>query len=261
MNLRSVLDTGKDPKELFKFSIVRPIKMLFRSPIVFFISLYMATVYGYLYLLFTTFPRVFQGRYGFSNGSVGLTYLGAGIGAFVGLLFCGIVSDRLVAALTKRYGGIAKPEYRIPVMFIGAFVVPTGLFLYGWAAEKKVHWIAPIIGSGFLGAGMFAIFVSRSVLRLSRRGLIISFRCRPKPTLSMRFRSTLPPYQPLQQSFGLFSGHCFLLRGTACTTPSEWDGERRFLASSQSPSFRCPWSCGYLVSAFEKARYPKSSFD
>ncbi|CZR54884.1 related to multidrug resistant protein [Phialocephala subalpina] len=158
-SLKSALDTGKDPKTLFKLSIVRPIRMLLLSPIVFLISLYMAAVYGYLYLLFTTFPRVFEDQYGISGGSLGLTYLGTGVGSFFGLVFCAALSDRLVARLTKQNGGTAKPEYRLPVMFIGALVVPIGLFLYGWAAEYKVHWIVPIIGTAFLGAGLFMIFM------------------------------------------------------------------------------------------------------
>jgi hypothetical protein len=180
-HLRSALDTGRNPKELFKFSIVRPIKMLFLSPIVFLMSLYMAIIYGYLYLMFTTFPQVFEIQYGFSNGSVGLTYLGTGIGSFFGLVFCGAVSDRLVATLIKRNGGTAKPEYRLPAMFIGALIVPIGLFLYGWTADKKVHWILPIIGTGFLGAGMFTIFVSRPASWSERLGLTLN-RCRLLPT-------------------------------------------------------------------------------
>lgn len=159
-HLRSALDTGRNPKDRFMLSILRPIKMLLLSPIVFLMSLYVATVYGYLYLMFTTFPRVFQNQYGFSNGSVGLTYLGAGLGAFFGLAFCGAVSDRIVVRLTKSNGGAPKPEYRLPIMFIGALIVPIGLFLYGWTADQKVHWIVPIIGTGFVGAGMFAVFVS-----------------------------------------------------------------------------------------------------
>jgi hypothetical protein len=47
-NLRSSLDTGRDPKTFFKIAIIRPLKMLFLSPIVFLLSLYMAMVYGYL---------------------------------------------------------------------------------------------------------------------------------------------------------------------------------------------------------------------
>lgn len=53
-HLRSALDNGRDPKELFRFSILRPIKMLFLSPIVILMSLYMATIYGYLYLMVMT---------------------------------------------------------------------------------------------------------------------------------------------------------------------------------------------------------------
>jgi hypothetical protein len=160
-NLRSALDTGKVPKELFRLSIVRPVKMLFLSPIVFLVSLHMAIIYGYLYLMFTTYPRVFQGQYHFSDGTIGLIYLGSGVGSLFGLVFCAAVSDRLVAHLTKRNGGVAKPEYRIPAMFVGSVIVPIGLFLYGWTADKKVHWMAPIVGTALVSFGLFAIFVSR----------------------------------------------------------------------------------------------------
>ena len=239
LHLRSALDTGKDPKELFRFSIVRPLKMLFLSPIVFMMSLYMATIYGYLYLMFTTYPRVFQVQYGFSNGSVGLTYLGSGIGAFFGLVLCGAVSDRLVVALTKRNGGTAIPEYRLPSMFLGALIVPIGLFLYGWTADKKVHWIVPIIGSGFVGAGMFAVFVSRVASRWERDGLTVN-RCRPRLTWLMPSPSMPPPY-PLRRpsSAPLSERYCPWLV-TACTTRWDWDGERRFWVSLRPPLFRCP---------------------
>ena len=159
-NLRSALDKGTNTRELFESSIIRPIKMLFLSPIVFLISLYMATVYGYLYLMFTTFPRVFEGQYGFSNTSVGFTYLGVGFGSTIGLVFSGIVSDMVVKSLTKRNGGSPKPEYRLPIMTIGAFILPAGLFMYGWSANNKLPWIVPIIGTSLVGGGMFIIFVS-----------------------------------------------------------------------------------------------------
>ena len=48
MNLRSARDLGKSPREMFKLSIVRPLKMLVLSPIVLALSLYTAVVYGYL---------------------------------------------------------------------------------------------------------------------------------------------------------------------------------------------------------------------
>src|SRR5271170_8051915 len=74
-NLRSAMDSGLSPGDLFKRSIVRPTKMLFLSPIVLVLSIYMGVTYGYLYLLFTTIISVFEGQYHFSQGSVGLTFL------------------------------------------------------------------------------------------------------------------------------------------------------------------------------------------
>ncbi len=76
MQLRSKLDKGLSPREIFLRAIVRPTKMLLFSPIVFLLSLYMAIVYGYLYLLFTTITAVYEQEYGFSQGSAGLAYLG-----------------------------------------------------------------------------------------------------------------------------------------------------------------------------------------
>jgi MFS family permease len=42
--LRSKLDIGLDPKELFKLSIVRPSKLMLLSPICFLMSMYIAFV-------------------------------------------------------------------------------------------------------------------------------------------------------------------------------------------------------------------------
>lgn len=159
MKLRSALDTGKTARELFSFSIFRPLKMLL-LPIVFLLSLYTATVYSYLYLCFTTFPRVFGIQYGFGSGPSGLATLGMGIGSFFGVFFCGAVSDKLSASLAEKHGGEVKPEYRLPTILIGGILIPIGLFWYGWTAEKKLHWILPIIGTAFLGAGMIITYVS-----------------------------------------------------------------------------------------------------
>ncbi|KAJ5599857.1 hypothetical protein N7450_000924 [Penicillium hetheringtonii] len=161
MNLRSALDTGRSPRDLFVFSIVRPTKMLFLSPIVFLLSLYVGVIYGYLYLLFTTISSVFEDQYGFSQGSVGLSYLGIGIGSIIGLMVLGATSDRLLKYLTAK-NGVSKPEYRLPPMIPGSLFVPASLFMYGWTAYYKTHWIVPIIGTSFLGVGMLISFMTVS---------------------------------------------------------------------------------------------------
>ncbi|KAJ9156578.1 Mfs multidrug [Pleurostoma richardsiae] len=154
-NLRSALDSDKSPRHVFALAILRPLRMLCLSPMVLLLSLYAALIYGYLYLCFTTFPRVFEIQYGFSESSSGLVYLGIGVGSLIGLFVCGGTSDRLVKVLAaRRNGGVPKPEYRLPVLILGALLAPAGLFCYAWTAEKKEHWMLPIVGTGFLGGGM-----------------------------------------------------------------------------------------------------------
>lgn len=162
-SLKSALATDTKPLPLFKESIFRPVQMLIFSPMVLLISLYLGTIYSYLYLLFTTFPRVYIGQYLFSTETVGLVYLGTGIGSFIGLFVCGIVSDRIVTALAKKHGRGPIPEYRLPITVVGACIIPAGIFMYGWCAEKKVHWIAPIMGTFVLGFGMFIVFVGHGL--------------------------------------------------------------------------------------------------
>ncbi|EXJ62308.1 hypothetical protein A1O7_02742 [Cladophialophora yegresii CBS 114405] len=155
--LRSALQSSKTPGQLIFFSVVRPTKMLVLSPIVFGLSLYIAVVYGYLYLLFTTMTFVFRDQYGISPSNVGLVYLGIGLGQFIGLLLFGAYSDKLLRRMAK--GGEMKPEYRLPLLWPGAIIAPLGLVLYGWTAQYKVHWIVPILGTTMLGAGLVGSFM------------------------------------------------------------------------------------------------------
>ena len=134
--------------------------MLTRSPIVFLISLYVAVVYAYLYLLFTTFTPVYREQYGFSLGTAGLAFLGIGVGCVTGQFVNTYFGNKIVYRHIAK--GDLKPEHRLPLMVPGAVLVPVGLFWYGWSADAKTHWIVPIVGTGFIGFGLILTFVSPS---------------------------------------------------------------------------------------------------
>jgi multidrug resistance protein len=146
MDLRSKLDSGLTPKQFFIRAVARPMKMLFFSPIVGLMSLYISVNYGILYLFFTTMTFVFEGQYGFSSGSVGLSYLGMGVGMIFGMGVLGTMSDKNIKKHQAK--GNAKPEHRLPLFLTipGAILMPVGIFLYGWTTYYGVHWIVPIIG-------------------------------------------------------------------------------------------------------------------
>lgn len=173
--IRSKFDVGLSPSDHIKRSIIRPLKLLCFSPIVMIMSLFVAMTYGYLYLMFTTMTDVFQRRYGFSTSLVGLAFLGLGLGSLAGLTLFSATSDRHVrrkaaqadaadAAAAEAAPGVSqqgmKPEYRLPLLPFATLLLPIGLFLYGWTAEYRIHWIVPMIATGCIGVGSIIIFMA-----------------------------------------------------------------------------------------------------
>ena len=150
-------DPGLSPIALLQRSIIRPIKMLALSPIVFALSIFCAFVFGLMYLLFTTFPLVFEQQYGFSADVSGLSYLGLGIGMILGLGLFSVLSDKMLKK--QALDGVMKPEYRLPLMVYFTPIIPVGFFWYGWSAMAKAHWIVPIIGTSFIGLGSLFVIV------------------------------------------------------------------------------------------------------
>ncbi|KAI1779150.1 major facilitator superfamily domain-containing protein [Hypoxylon cercidicola] len=158
--LRSKLDEGLTPGNYFKRAIERPIRLLLFSPITAICAVYMAIVYGYLYLMFSSITEVFQESYGFSTNIVGLAFLGLGVGSIIGIGTISITSDQQIKKRVNEDGGKVKPEYRIQLVPIGGILLPAGLFIYGWTAQYHVHWIVPMIGMAVTGTGNMIIFMS-----------------------------------------------------------------------------------------------------
>jgi multidrug resistance protein len=159
MALRSAQDTGVSDQERIKRAMIRPFKMFIYSPIVSLMAIYAAFVYGILYLLYTTFTFVFQQYYSFTPSNVGLTYLGSGIGMFMGLFLIGGASDRILKSKAKKHGGGLKPEYRLLPLVWTAWLIPVGLFIYGWTAQYRYQWAIPLFGTLLFGIGIIAALI------------------------------------------------------------------------------------------------------
>lgn len=151
--------TAADRATIIKNALIRPLKMLFTSPIVFFLSLYMSVVYGLLYLLFTTITVVFQETYGWEVDICGLSYIGIGFGFVSGLAVVAKVSDATVVRMTKANNGVFEPEMRLPACVIFACLIPSSFFWYGWSAHYKVHWFSTVVSLVPFGCGMMGIFI------------------------------------------------------------------------------------------------------
>ncbi|KAH7318876.1 MFS general substrate transporter [Rhizoctonia solani] len=127
-------------------ALLRSIKFLMFDPVMTVMAIYMAVMYGTMYLQLTTFASIWTERYGESVGIAGLNYLFMGAGFTLGAQLGARVLDRIYRHLKERNNGVPTPEMRLPLLAVGSFMLPAGLILYGWTAEYRVFWLVPDIG-------------------------------------------------------------------------------------------------------------------
>lgn len=162
-------------KPKFAFALLlRAFKLWIFYPTVFIIAIYLAMSYGYQYLVFTMLTEVLEGQYSISDELIGVCFLGigkseiwqcrlslrnTGLGSVIGLLLGGKGSDWYIKK-RKKMRGVSKPEDRLPPIIINTIVMVAGIFLYGWTAQGKIQWMAPIIGTALQGLGLAVILIS-----------------------------------------------------------------------------------------------------
>jgi hypothetical protein len=82
-------------RKILMKSLVRPFIMLTTQPALQAMALFRGYQYGLMYLVFATFPRVFQGAYNQGVGRASLNYLSLGVGFVIGLQISGRMQDKI----------------------------------------------------------------------------------------------------------------------------------------------------------------------
>lgn len=139
-------------------SIRRPFILLATQPIVQVLAVFMGYVYGLMYLMLASFPDIWTDNYHESVGIGGLNFISLGIGFFIGAQITARSIDEIYRRLKARNGGVGLPEFRTPLLLIGALFMVVGLFIYGWTAQYKVQWVVPNIGAALFCVGAIMCF-------------------------------------------------------------------------------------------------------
>lgn len=173
--IRSASSTGPARKEKFHWDlrafsttytheslftlISRPIVAL-SLPAVFWASLVNAVTIGVVILISTNFSSAFSATYGFQPFQSGLTYISSIVGALIGILGGGWITDLIADKLTIKNGGVRTPEMRLPIMAVPLITGPLSCMLYGVGVAKGLHWICPVIGIGLCKALYYHLYPS-----------------------------------------------------------------------------------------------------
>ncbi|KAL1975107.1 hypothetical protein VTN31DRAFT_3499 [Thermomyces dupontii] len=145
--LQTLSPLGKyDPEVSFFMTMIRSFTY-FPIPAVFWVI----TTYGiYIGLGAFSFNYVFplkimEEPYNWSETNSGLIAVATLIAYALALPFT-TTSDRLAAYLTKRNNGIRESEMRLGVLLFPMLIAPAGLVVFGFTAERNLHWIGYFAG-------------------------------------------------------------------------------------------------------------------
>ncbi len=189
--------------EQIKTTLLRPWVLLFREPIVFLTAIYLAIIYGTLYMLFAAFPIVFQQGRGWSPGVGGLAFVGVAIGMMFAVGYS-MYDNKRYNRVAAAHGGMAPPEARLPPAIIGSFLLPVGLFWFAWTNSPSIHWAVPITASAFFAAGLVSVFLSLLTYMIDSYTVFAASVLAANSVLRSLFGAAFPLFTPyMYQNLGI----------------------------------------------------------
>lgn len=129
-------------------------------PFSMFWDIYVAVVYGILYLCFVAYPIVFGDIRGWDLGLSGLSFLGIGIGVLITIICEPLVRRLINSHKINPETGKVYPEAMVSFICICSLIIPIGELWFAWTcAPVSIHWIAPILAGIPFGAGNTGVFI------------------------------------------------------------------------------------------------------
>jgi len=142
--------------KLIYLSLTIPIHLLLTEPVVFFFSLWVAFVWGVLYMSFDDIPLVFAAR-GFNTEQIGAVYASIAIGSVLGATLS-IYQEKVAKRYWKHL--TTTPEGRLYFACVESALFPLGLFWFGWTSFSSIPWIVPVLALGCAQVGIFSIYLA-----------------------------------------------------------------------------------------------------
>ncbi|KAJ5527573.1 hypothetical protein N7513_011732 [Penicillium frequentans] len=147
----------RDLSKRLKPSILRPILLLVKRPVIQVVSLIVSLNFGVYCLMLSTYASLWTDKYNESETISSLNYIAIAIGTTIATQAGGYAMDRIYRKLRKRNKGQASPEYRAPFLVPGVMLVPIGLFWYGWSANTTMSWVMVDAGAAIYTCGSFIV--------------------------------------------------------------------------------------------------------
>lgn len=154
-SFKTIFELNSEKKTSMWEAIMRPAVVLFGSGVLQGISVFGSVTFTYFYIMSTTFPDILEGIYHLSPSKSGASFVAFSVGSVISVTLCNQLLDRIYIRLRDTQGkGVGKPEYRLPLVMVGAFSFPFGIMFYGWTAQAQLPLWIMLTAVALMGALM-----------------------------------------------------------------------------------------------------------
>ena len=154
---QSEIDLSKlTVEEVANDALWKPIQILIQDPAILFAAFYTSLVYGIYHSFFEVFPLVYIGLHQFNHGQMGLTFVSIAIGTALAVITYFSYLYFILEPIIKA-NGFGSPEQSLLSALYASFLLPIGLFLFGWTANGHIHSIVSVVGIGIYAFGIFIV--------------------------------------------------------------------------------------------------------
>lgn len=133
--------------------------MMVQEPILLLLTIYMAFLYGLVYLAFSAWPISFRGQRHWSEGVAALPFLSITVGVLIGCVVTIYLTRTHFARKMRENNGVVVPEERLVPALIGAPLIPISFFWWAWTSNPHVIWVPQVMAGAPFGMGILMIFL------------------------------------------------------------------------------------------------------
>ena len=193
-------------------SSLRSLELSVKRPVIQLMAFVMAVGFGMYTLVLSVYATVFIDRYHQSPSIGSLRYIAIAIAIAIGAALasqCGrhLMDFVLLRLKAQSQDGETIPEFRVPMLAIGAVTVPIGLFWLGWAIAYHLSWVMVDVGATIFSCGAFVIGQAVLAYLLDRVRRRAGVSQRRGTNFEQRFGLRLPTlYTEALREFGLWLG-------------------------------------------------------
>ncbi|CAM1508824.1 Fc.00g025630.m01.CDS01 [Cosmosporella sp. VM-42] len=132
------LDGNRSALGVIARGLSRPLRLLMFHPIIQVSATLSGFNYGILYITLSTFSQLWVARYHQSVEISGLHYIACSLGEIAASQAGGLMMDYFYK---RRQSQNLAPESRIPLTIPGIIATWSGVLIYGWTAQYRLHWL------------------------------------------------------------------------------------------------------------------------